>query len=162
MVNGTPELAEYKIIPDGSASIISANGSASIISTNRKTLNAYLEMDLGTIPKRLCEKLRAYMLHYQEMSKQSKGFAVLFVTPDRKRSQVIRSWALAVAKEIGADPTIFWTTEQARISESTVLTGPIWTIADGPAAVALLKPPLVAPHSREDGYVAPEQQEQFL
>jgi len=63
---------------------------------------------------------------------------VLFVVPDRRRQEALARWALAEARRLGADPTIFLVTTRGALSERTVLASPIWQVAGGPPALALL------------------------
>lgn len=103
------------------------------------------EIDLGTVaPKRLRERLRGYLLGVAVDSSP-----VLFVVPSLARQGAIVDWALAEATKLpGADPTLFWITTSKAISENTILVGPIWQIAGGPQAMALIPPGQFSPDSR--------------
>jgi len=86
-----------------------------------------VEIDLATISrKRLAQRLRGYLAHAKKDDRP-----VLWIVPDAARKQAIVEWASAEAREIGADPTLFWITQASLISEDSVL-GPIWQVIGGP------------------------------
>jgi hypothetical protein len=88
------------------------------------------ELDLSNLsPKRLRTKLRGFL--------KVKPPPVLFIVPDRQRQAAIAQWAAEEARDMQADPTIFWLATKDSINESTVFSAPIWQIVGGPAALAL-------------------------
>lgn len=90
-----------------------------------------VEVDLGTIPaKRMLSKLAGYLALTQESP-------VLWVAPDTRRLEAIASWALKLASELGADPSIFWVTTKNLVTPQTILTS-IWRVVGGPEKHSLL------------------------
>lgn len=114
-----------RIIPDGEFTL----------STPRGTLTAYLELDMGTIPLRLRHKLAGYLQHQRTLPHPRP---ILFVTTTSQRQATLAEWASQAARALGADPTVFLFTTMERVSEATVFAAPIWRVAGGPTAQALL------------------------
>jgi hypothetical protein len=90
-----------------------------------------VEMDMGTIPKRLKAKLRAYL------NKPGDQTPILFVVPDVNRQKSIAIWALEEAEGLEANPNIFWIASKAAASKNSVLSAPIWEVVGRPQALAL-------------------------
>ncbi len=117
-------LPEIPLIADGRFSICLLDGAAQTFE---------LEVDLGTIPsKRMLSKLAGYL-----GLSQKTPVLVLWVVPDQRRLEAIRSWALTLSKMLGADPSIFWITRKELLTPETVL-DPIWQVVGGPEAHALI------------------------
>jgi hypothetical protein len=144
-VFGQSQAVTVKIIPDAEFTL----------TTPRGTLTAYLEMDMGTITARLRDNLRAYLLHRRTLRAPKP---VLFVVPDEKRAARIAEWVLLEARALHADPTIFLITTRDQVTEQTILCDPIWRVAGGPPAQALLpRSGVVAPLPGNHGQVLERQ-----
>jgi hypothetical protein len=130
-------------IPDGALQLELCDG---------RTQSFLVELDRGTIPgTRLRPKLRAYL-------RQVPPLPVLFIVPDARRQVMIRSWTLAEAGRIGADPTRIWLTTSAQMTEAAVLAQPIWQVVGGPVALALTA--LVDRHDEPTVYDEPSERDQ--
>ncbi len=124
-VTDPPTRDRITLIPDASFTLMLRGAG--------ETQTFYVEQDLGTVPpKRLRPRLRGYLVHAKD-----SPTPVLFVVPDAARQAAIVRWACEEAARISADPTLFWTTTTAQVTEHTVLAAPIWQIAGGPPALAL-------------------------
>lgn len=122
----TAKSATIVLVPDGAFSLVTMSGAEQW---------CWFELDQGTVPpKRLRAKLRGYLEHAR-----SEPAPVLFVVPDLTRQAAIIRWAQEEAQKLGADPTIFWLTTTDRIRPETILAAPIWEVAGGPTAHALLE-----------------------
>lgn len=110
------------LIPDASFTLMLSDG------TSQKFV---VEMDMGTIPRRLKAKLRAYLI------KQGEPTPVLFVVPDQDRQETIAYWALEEAEELGANPNIFWISSKEAASKDTLLSYPIWQVVGRSEALAI-------------------------
>ena len=115
---------ELPLIPDGSFTLLLRD---------RTKTTFHLEIDRGTIPKRLKSKLRLYLA----LSGGEDSLLVLFVVPSEARAQTIARWALEEAEELSANPTIFFLTTQDKVSKKTVLASPIWQVVGRPEHVSL-------------------------
>ncbi len=105
------------LLPDGEFALAFRGGSA-----------AYrLEVDMGTIPKRLKVKLRGYLAYAHQDDR-----VVLWVVPDAQRLQAIASWAQEEAQRLGLDPTLLWLTTRDQVTPETVF-GPIFQVVGGPS-----------------------------
>ncbi len=115
---------EIPLIADGRFTLCLPDGAAQTFE---------LEVDLGTIPsKRMLSKLAGYF-----GLSQKTHVLVLWVVPDQRRLEAIRSWALSLSHELGADPSIFWITRKELLTPETVL-DPIWQVVGGPESHALI------------------------
>lgn len=114
---------ELPIIPDAAFTLTLPDGSQQ---------SFFIEMDMDTVsPKRMQAKLRAYLI------RKGDPTPVLFVVPNDARQSAITHWAETEARDLKADPTIFWIATKAVITEETVLSAPIWQVVGGPEALAL-------------------------
>jgi hypothetical protein len=120
-VNGQLQEQIRNVLPDGAFSLI----------TNTHSYKAYIEVDMGTVPHRLSQKLHDYLLLEKG---REKRIPVLFVVSENFRLQANRSnsilqWAQEQAQKLGLSPQMFWVAKREDISEQTILTSPIWHVA---------------------------------
>lgn len=98
-----------------------------------------LELDMGTMAaKRVRAKLRGYLAHAVMDHRP-----LLWVVPDERRQQLLASWAMGEARDLGVDPTVFWITQRPQLSAETILT-PVWQVVGGPR-IALVPEQLPTP-----------------
>jgi hypothetical protein len=110
-------------VPDGGLTLTLMDG------TSQRLL---VEVDRGTIPRRMKTRLAEYLA-----SGRDHPVPVLWVVPDSRRQAALVRWCLEEAATCSADPTIFWVSQQARVSEASILDDPIWQVAGGPDGVSI-------------------------
>jgi hypothetical protein len=108
-------LTDVPIVPDG-AFVLAVQ--------SHEPQRFFLEQDMGTVsPKRLRAKLRAYLTYLASVL-----VPVLFVVPNVLRLQAIVQWTEAEASNLAADPTLVWVVTSSAVSETSVLSEPIWHV----------------------------------
>jgi len=130
----TESVTRY-ILPDGAFNI----------TTNTHSFRAFVEVDMGTIPHRLSQKLRDYLIFEKEIKPK---IPVLFIVQDnfrmqKDRAKSILKWAQEAALGLGMSSEIFWIAKRADISEQTILTSPIWQVAGRPGELQKLPIPYI-------------------
>lgn len=123
---GEREISHARLLVDdpttGEKTVLIPDASFTLMLSDRTSQRFVVEMDMGSIPKRLKAKLRAYLI------KQGEPTPILFVVPDRARQEAIAFWALEEAEELEANPNIFWISSKEEASKNTVLSSPIWQV----------------------------------